>query len=239
MILSFGQRSRWFLAEFVVIIMGVLVALAIDEWRGVQQAEAREQEYLLQLAADLQATREMFAQAAEDNARAERAAARLAEVFETDSNVELGEIQQLLTDARYFNNPVPILGTAEALVSTGDLRLIRSSRLRSELTRYMARSRDFWLVPLYQMEELHRNTHTSIILLAQRHGVTPANVQGPAVQTGDTDLEGFLADADAYVYVWQYAQLKVSLSKTRTAMSEEAGALAALLPANNKETDRL
>jgi sensor c-di-GMP phosphodiesterase-like protein len=229
LIVSLGQRSRWFVAEFVVIIVGVLVALAIDEWRDTLQAEEREQEYLRQLAADLRATRDMFAEAAEDNAQSENAAARLTEIFESDSDVELNEVRRLLAEARYFNNPVPILGTAEALVSTGDLRLIGNSRVRSELTRYLSRSRDFWLFPLYQLEEQHRNVYMNIILLAQRYGVTPEHVRGPSAQIGNADLEGFLADSDAYVYISRYAQLKAGVAKMRDAMSEEAGALAALL----------
>ena len=229
MIISLGQRSRWFVAEFVVIIVGVLVALAIDEWRDTLQAEEREQEYLQQLAADLQTTQDMFAGAAEDNAQSESAARRLVEIFENDADVEIDEVRRLLTEARYFNNPVPILGTAEALVSTGDLRLIGNPRIRSELTRYLSRSRDFWLFPLYQMEEQHRNIYMNIILLAQRYGITPAREQGPAAQVGNPDLEGFLADSDAYVYVARYARLKSGVASMRDAMSEEAGELATLL----------
>ena len=229
MIISLGQRSRWFVAEFVVIIVGVLVALAIDEWRDSLQAEEREQEYLQQLAADLQATQDMFTEAAEDNAQSESAARRLVEIFESDTDVEIDEVRRLLTEARYVNNPVPILGTAEALVSTGDLRLIRNPRIRSELTRYLSRSRDFWLFPLYQVEEQHRNVYTNIILLAQRYGVTPAHEQGPAAQVGKADLEGFLADSDAYVFVARYASLKSGVASMRDAMSEEAAELAALL----------
>ena len=143
MIVSLGERSRWFLTEFVIIIVGVLVALAIDEWREGLQDKEREQEYLQQLAADLRATQDMFAEAADDNVESENAARRLTEIFEEGADAKVDDIRRLLNESRYFNNPVPILGTAEALVSTGDLRLIRNPDIRSELTRYLSRSRDF------------------------------------------------------------------------------------------------
>lgn len=230
MIVSLGERSRWFLAEFVIIIVGVLVALAIDEWREGLQDKEREQEFLQQLAADLQTTQDMFAEVAESNAKAENAARRLVEIFETGSHVDVDNIRRLLTEARYFNNPVPVLGTSEALVSTGDLRLIRDPLIRSELTRYLSRSRDFWLFPIYQMEEQHRNIYMHIAVLAQRYGVAPAHRQGPSARVGKPDLEGFLSDPDAYVYVARYAELKAAVAGVRDAMSREAAELRALLP---------
>ncbi len=236
MILSLRERSRWFFAEFVVIIVGVLVALAIDEWRGTLQDEEREQEYLTQLAADLRATEEMFVAAAELNAPWQNAARQLVGLFEQRGPADIETVRRLLADARQFNNPVPVLGTAEALVSTGDLRLIRDPRIRSEITRYLSRSRDFWLFPIYQLEEQHRNVYMNIAVLAQRYGLSPAYREGPAAGPGRPDLNGFLADPEAYVYVARYAELKESVAGVRDAMSGEAAALRSLLIANSEKS---
>ena len=41
------------LLEFAVIVLGVLVALGVDQWNGSRQDRARETDYLGRLAADL------------------------------------------------------------------------------------------------------------------------------------------------------------------------------------------
>jgi sensor c-di-GMP phosphodiesterase-like protein len=230
MIISFGQRSRWFLAEFVVIIVGVLVALGIDEWRDTLQDEEREQEYLEQLAADLQVTTDMFVTAAELNAPWERAARQLAEIFERGEPADIETVRQILADAGTFDNPVPVLGTADALISTGDLRLIRDPKVRTAITRYVSRMRDYFLFPLYQLEDQHRNIYLNIVLLAQQYGIAPASRQGPAEGLRNADINGFLANAEAYVYVVRFAELKEMVRSIRNVMSDEAAALAALLP---------
>lgn len=49
------ESKNWqgFLGEFVVIVLGVLVALAVDEWRGELSDRALEQQYLDRLESDL------------------------------------------------------------------------------------------------------------------------------------------------------------------------------------------
>ena len=151
-----GGSSRWFLAELIIIVAGVLIALAIDQWRGNIEVLKLEQEYIEQLIADLQTTVEKMAAALETNDPGESAAEQLLAAFENGDPVALEAIRQLLSDINTLDNPVPVLGTVEALISTGDLRLMRSSETRSEITRYLSRSRDYWLFPIYQFERRHR-----------------------------------------------------------------------------------
>jgi hypothetical protein len=52
MIVRMGRQSRWFVAELIVIVVGVLVALGIDEWRENLDNAALEKQYLSQLIND-------------------------------------------------------------------------------------------------------------------------------------------------------------------------------------------
>jgi hypothetical protein len=230
---GFAERSRWFLAELIVIVAGVLIALAIDQWRGNLAESQRELAYLEQLTSDLRATEEMMTAAARSNSPAEAAAGRIVALFETDMIGNGDDIRQLLADIRFLDNPVPVLGTAEALVSTGDLRLIQNPTIRSELTRYLSRSRDFWLYPIYQMEEQHRRTHFQLVVLAQRYGISP-QYRGGLFRSAKSfasrpNIDGFLKDPEAYAYAAKIAELHSTLLSWRSGMSSEAAELRELI----------
>jgi len=222
----FSERSRWLLAELVIIIAGVLIALAIDEWRGKIEDANLEREYLTQLIVDLRVTEEKMAAAETSNAASETAAKQFVATFENSEPVQLDVVRQWLSEFMYVDNPVPVLGTAEALVSTGDLRLVRNPSTRSEITQYLSRSRDYWLVPLYQLEERHRYFGFQIQALAEMHGISPRHRSGllrdTSEQEAEADTTEFFAQSQVYSLAVELADIKDSMSRFRKAMSEEA-----------------
>jgi hypothetical protein len=225
----FGGSSRWFLAELIVIVSGVLIALAIDEWRGNIENVSLEREYLQQLIADLVTTEEKMSVAAETNAVGEDAARQLLDVFESGELPSLATIEQWLSDINKIDTPVPVLGTAEALVSTGYLRLISDSKTRTKLTQYLARSRDYWLFPIYQFENRHRELCFRITMLAEKWGVSPSHRGGQFQRQSDLpsgpDLVAFLADSEAYSHAARLVETKGLLARFRSSMSSEAAEL--------------
>jgi len=222
----FSERSKWLLAELVIIIVGVLIALAIDEWRGKIEDANLEREYLTQLIIDLRVTEEKMASDETRNAVSETAIVQFVAAFEDSELVELDLARQWLYEIRTYNNSVPVLGTVEALVSTGDLRLIRNPSTRSKITQYLSQSRDFWLVPLYQLEERHRILGFQIIALAEMHGISPRHRSGLLRDTSEQDAEAdtaeFFAQPQAYSLVVELARIKNIMSDFRKSMSAEA-----------------
>lgn len=120
--------------ELVLIVGGVLIALALDSWREEQQERQQETAYLQQLLLDLRETEE----------RLNRSAAG-------DSAI-LGEISRVL-DRAFRGKPPPgdsfdislgyspfrpLIGTQMALVQGGDLRLLQSDSIRFRLIAYSA-----------------------------------------------------------------------------------------------------
>jgi hypothetical protein len=193
-----SSRYRQIFAELIVIVAGVLVALAIDEWRENQGNKSVEREYVHQLVSDLRSTEKLVVSALEYNASADAAASRLLAVFETGEAVEPEEIRKLLEGLFNFDNPVPVLGTADALVATGDLRLIRDPEIRSEITRYLSYTRDYVVVPIYDLEQEYRTHYATFLKLAAAYGVAPtsSNVEGRLFNKPDPGA--FLADTEAY-----------------------------------------
>jgi len=124
-----GQLS----AEFVVIVVGVLVALAVDQWRESVGARAAEAQYVSRLIDDLtidslQSERFIEAGAAK--------AAALAEVMDAldDSAAVRLRPSTAWPDMNFtYTRPPPQTTTFDELRNTGGLGLIRSDDLRFEI----------------------------------------------------------------------------------------------------------
>ncbi len=196
------QPSKLF-AEVIIIVAGVLIALGIDEWREDIANADLENIYLEQLIADLEETERKMARASQHQVTkvGQAAAESLLTAFENPELAELDRINQLLIEMAGFNNPVPVLGTFEALVATGDLQLIRNAEIRSAVTLYLSRTRDFYLVPLYQYEDGYHDHLFRLTRIALAYGLTPPGRESKRRRNIEPDIKGFLADTDAYAEI--------------------------------------
>lgn len=127
---------RWFAAEFMVVVTGVLVALALGAWWQERDNRQREAAYLLQLVADLATTEQELGEVREFHIQGALAAARVGHAFWKLEPPTLDELAADLWRPFRSTRERPVLGTINALIATGDLRLIRSDALRTELTAY-------------------------------------------------------------------------------------------------------
>ena len=224
----FGSGSNRFFAEFVTIVAGVLIALAIDEWRGEIKDANLELQYLGQIIVDLQATEKEIAEAADRDTAPEYAAQRLLAAFEDAKLVSRQEARQWLSEMRLFNTPIPVLGTVEALIFTGDLRLVRNASVRSDITQYLSSSQNR-IGRFFQYEELSRNLYTQILILAQTHGITPAHRSGLSHEVSGTEAEVefavFFANPEAYALVERFVANKSRMASHRDSMATEAAKL--------------
>jgi len=220
-----GQRSRWLAAELLVVVIGVLIALAIDEWRGTVENAESANEYLHQLIADLRSTEAQMNDVEDYNAAREAATKALVAAFEGRESVTLAEIQTLLAYSGGFDNPVPVLGAAEALVSTGDLRLIGSAATKSAISNYVSRSRDYFLIPLYQYEEEHRDLSLRLRILAQQSGISTQNNGEHSNREATSSVAEFLSNAEAHAVTIALDDNKYGMSWYRDSVAAESAEL--------------
>ncbi len=214
-----------FLVELLIIVAGVLIALAIDEWRQNLQNADLERVYLTQLISDLQATEEAILSVERVNSDSMDAVAALLTTFESNEAVVPAQLVDSLDRIIYFDNPVPVLGTVDALIATGDLRLIQDAQLRSLVTEYQSVIRDYWLAPLYQWEYRHNDLVYQVIGAAIAHGVVPQDRNGLVRQPSSTDLDGFLRNSEAYTAIIELEFVKRVLAEYRNGTRDEAVSL--------------
>jgi hypothetical protein len=138
-----GSRSRagWrrWVAEFVLIVAGVSVALGADSLWEYRQDRVREREHLARLREDLQENARRLREAIAVEERQREAAIRAFEAVARGERVTPDSARSWLLERRglYYTDPRLLTGSFTALVSTGELRLVRDSRVRQAVVGYV------------------------------------------------------------------------------------------------------
>ena len=233
-------KLRWFAAEIAVVVVGVLIALALNAWWSARQDGARADAYLRQLASDLAETERVMAASDTLMRPTERAVKRLLQSYgepepPRDSVLHWIDVG-LLTDHRR-----PVLGTAEALVATGDLALVRDDSLRIAIAAYLDAARAG--VTFYETSSERLTEDASDLIrsadLVEALARLPASERDSLAATDPTglvppatwsapfplDLPAFYADRRAYSAVQLMAIWLSNMSIERAKFRENAAAL--------------
>jgi len=171
-----STRLNWrlLLGEFVVIVVGVLMALWVDQLREARVNAQLEVEYLESLVADLDADLAQFAETEAWMRRQEAAAATVLALYEGSPPTEnVADLVAAVETAGWQYSPSITRNTLDDLRSTGNLRLIRGPELRRAIAAYYATVEEI-SIPLADMRDR---------IWAQYDGRV-ANVLRPGVRLG-------------------------------------------------------
>jgi hypothetical protein len=128
---------RWFFSEFLVVVTGVIVALALNAWWQDREDAKRELIYLKELSADLKTSDPDLEKARQYFTDAAHASATVChEIWHRDAMSDDALYEQMVLPMRSMR-VLPILGTARGLIASGDLRLLHSIELRSAIVSYV------------------------------------------------------------------------------------------------------
>lgn len=124
-------------AEFVVIVLGVLVALGVDEWRGVRADRMREAEYYRALVEDLERDLAEYDHALAFIDTSSAATRDVLTVVEGRPRPDgAGSLAEAVRRASWVNYPSVASGTVDELVASGAVRLLRNPELKRDLLAY-------------------------------------------------------------------------------------------------------
>lgn len=129
------MQTRWgrVVAELVIIVLGVLIALGVDASWGRMQDRAREAELLADLSEEF-AENEVRLRA--DIARNDSVAARLDAwyaIVSSEAEVSADSIATLLNGSLFLSRFDPLNGVLNGVIETGELGLVRNVALRNKL----------------------------------------------------------------------------------------------------------
>jgi hypothetical protein len=150
---------RFLVAEFLIVVVGILAAFAWDGWWERRGAEAAVVIYLDQIAAELLQSEAELEGAIASTRRQLIAAAHLTRAAFAGEPPAESELRTWADQNSYYTRPVLTMGTARAMVSTGDISLVPDRGLRTRLVsavdameEYQAWSRNQitqWLLPAW------------------------------------------------------------------------------------------
>lgn len=127
-----------FLVDGMVIVASILLAFGIDRWWDAREDARAEQDYVERISADLRETRANIEQNGEHYRTLLRHAQAVLPIFAGQARVPddtLGFLASALQASR-ITAPVVARSAYDDLISTGNLRLLRSDTVRYELSRF-------------------------------------------------------------------------------------------------------
>jgi hypothetical protein len=237
------------LAEGAVIVVSILLAFAIDAWWDSAQERSKEDSYLRQLASDLEGT---LANIERFGGRAEAidpAAARLVQSYYEAEAPSRDSLAAWLSDTGYWVVQ-PRLGTVEALVTTGDLTLIRDDSLRTFIPNYLTNMTAFESFEAegeqrYREASSRLATHIDPVRIrletmspaardsladfpGERDALYPLPVREPRTMP-PLDLETIVRAPEVHSILLQMLQAKRQMKAYRTLMRTESETLVELV----------
>lgn len=132
---------RWFVAEFFVVVAGILTALALQSWWEGKNDRSNEQIYLRQLGDDIHQTERIIRDINYSAAEADRSGAMLVQSYRNAEQPPADSVFYWMNKSAMYFTARPVIGTAETLVATGDIRLIRDNQLRLLTVAYLEQNR--------------------------------------------------------------------------------------------------
>lgn len=129
---------RWFGAEILIVVAGVLIALALNAWWGARQDAAREANYLTLVHRDLGQMVSTLEELDDFEARQLGDGVRAYHLLSAPRRTpeQQAEVSQLLARLTHRRTLSVVDAAYQDLVSTGNLRLVRNLHLRDHLVSF-------------------------------------------------------------------------------------------------------
>ena len=139
-VVEHAKTQNWFAVtlDFLIVVVGVFLGIEVANWNQARQDRQEERRYYGQLLVDLRADLETFSRAENLADRYDEAAQLVIDRLggKVPPHVSPGRMAISIHRAGYIYIPYTSRGTYNELVSTGNLRLLRNSQLKSEIAGY-------------------------------------------------------------------------------------------------------
>lgn len=131
-----GKYLKYAIGEIVLVVIGILIALQINNWNNEQNRNKSEAILLNQLRTDLMESQKELEVIKRFYLVRAQASAKVLRVFWAPEtlNDTIAKFINLPQSSRIYS---PILGTARSLINSGNIDLIRSAELKNSIISYV------------------------------------------------------------------------------------------------------
>ena len=131
------RRLRWFFAEIIVVVAGILLALGLQSWWQGRENAVRATAYQQQILADARLTRDTYTKAIAIDKELRAATARLSEALRSKQSLQNDDaLQWLPWRSGWFDDPRPVVGNLYSLIDTGEIQYIKNPKTRAAIIEY-------------------------------------------------------------------------------------------------------
>ena len=135
-----GRYFKYAIGEIILVVIGILIALQINNWNENRKNSTIEQETLLSLKSDLESALVQLDIKIEQNDRYRKNDSIALQLIQNKSKIPLDSLYALLLSHIYTPTFDPELGTLNEILSTGKMEIIKKEELRNHISswnRYM------------------------------------------------------------------------------------------------------
>ena len=131
----FARYTLYAIGEIILVVIGILIALQVNEWNNERNRKNAEVAILQQLRSDLYSSQAGLEEEMRFHLRGARIAAQITRAFWKNEITEDFEEK--------VNGPIgtsvysPVMGTARSLISSGKIDLLSSAQLRQDIIMYI------------------------------------------------------------------------------------------------------
>jgi hypothetical protein len=126
---------KYFVSELLIVVVGILIALSLNNWREDNSNKNKEQYYLNSLRTDFEQSLASLTEILNQNRESDLAAKKvLAAIRKGYSSSAVDTVEKAFPKLFGFNRFVPASGTYKEIISTGSLQILRDDELRIALS---------------------------------------------------------------------------------------------------------
>ncbi|WP_412561487.1 DUF6090 family protein [Winogradskyella sp. MIT101101] len=133
----FSKYLLYAIGEIILVVIGILIALQINNWNEIQKDRNREQAILKSLKIDFNTNINNVNDASSSFMEAYEASVNLLEIIRNDDSIDGSEIEQLVDDIINKTKSLDIItGSIDEMLNTGSINLIRDKNLKNKLSNW-------------------------------------------------------------------------------------------------------
>jgi hypothetical protein len=132
-----GKYLKYAIGEIILVVIGILIALSINNWNEERKNRSREQSILKNLQSDFIANINNVDKTYNRFLDAYDASANLLEIISSDATIDGSEIEYLLDEI--INKTISLdinTGSINEMLNTGSINLIRDTNLKKKLSNW-------------------------------------------------------------------------------------------------------